>query len=63
MSASVTDGWGYVAGGYGATAALLGGYVVSVLRRQRVLGRRLPDTAPPAPAVGAHPDDQREEVP
>jgi CcmD family protein len=41
MSSPVTAGWGYVAGGYGAIGALVAGYVVSVLRRRRSLGRRL----------------------
>ncbi|MDA8061043.1 MAG: CcmD family protein [Actinomycetota bacterium] len=37
----VTDGWGYVAGGYGAIGVLVAGYVASVLRRRRTLARRL----------------------
>lgn len=41
MSSPVTAGWGYVAGGYGAIGTLVGGYVVSVVRRRRSLTRRL----------------------
>ena len=51
MSAA-TGGWDYVAGGYGATVVLLGGYVVLLRRRARVLARHLPAPAPtelPAP--------------
>ncbi len=52
MSASVTGGWDYVAGGYGATTVLLGGYVASLLRRRRVLARRLRVSGTPVPAAG-----------
>lgn len=51
MSNPVTGGWDYVAGGYGATAVLLGGYVLSVLRRGRVLRRRLPAGSPASPVL------------
>jgi hypothetical protein len=42
---AATGGWDYVAGGYGATVVLLGGYVVLLRRRARVLARHLPALA------------------
>ncbi len=38
----MSSAWSYVAGGYGATAAIVGAYAVWVVRRRRVLARSAP---------------------
>jgi heme exporter protein D len=40
MSGILAEGWGFVWAAYGLTAAVLGAYVVSVLRRHGVEARR-----------------------
>jgi hypothetical protein len=57
---AATGGWDYVAGGYGATVALLGGYVLYLRRRARVLARYLPTPAPEEPPAPPDPPATQE---
>ena len=43
LASTISNEWAYVGITWGATAAVIGGYAVMVLRRGRRLSREVPD--------------------